>query len=202
MDRFTVTVVSDAQGRYSFPRTHLEPGKYALKIRAVGYDLSDRAATEVKAGKLATADLRLQKTRDLASQLSPLEWAMSIPGTPEQKDKLVYQTVSCAYCHNWQRVMKSTHTADEFVSVINRMQTYYTDGSAVSNDGRGRGQKQTADRVAAVEKNANWGSAPKKDLAEAAGSDDLERRVDRSLRSLVCQPERRRGDRHDRKGEG
>ena len=26
---FTVSVVSDAQGKYSFPRTHLEPGKYA-----------------------------------------------------------------------------------------------------------------------------------------------------------------------------
>src|SRR5437868_2876536 len=48
---FTVSVVSDAQGKYSFPRTHLEPGRYALTIRAVGYDLSDRAATEVKPGK-------------------------------------------------------------------------------------------------------------------------------------------------------
>ena len=103
---------------------------------------------------------------------------MSIPGTPEQKDKLVYQTVSCAYCHNWQRVMKSKHTADEFVSVMNRMQTYYTDGSAVSNDGRGRGQKQTADRVAAVEKNVNWGSVPKKDLAGVPRHGEPERRQD------------------------
>src|SRR5579859_6526386 len=37
---FTVSVVSDAQGKYSFPRSHVEPGKYALTIRAVGYDLS------------------------------------------------------------------------------------------------------------------------------------------------------------------
>src|ERR1700681_4443653 len=36
---FTVSVVSDAQGRYTFPRTHMKPGKYALTIRAVGYDL-------------------------------------------------------------------------------------------------------------------------------------------------------------------
>jgi virginiamycin B lyase len=163
---FTVSVVSDAQGKYSFPRTHLEPGKYAITIRAVGYDLTDPGPATVAAGKTASINLELQKTRDLGSQLSPLEWAMSIPGTPDQKDKLVYQTVSCAYCHNWQRIMKSKHTADEFVSVINRMQTYYTDGTAVSNDGRGRGQKQTADRVAAVEKNTNWGSVPKKDLAE------------------------------------
>jgi virginiamycin B lyase len=163
---FTVSVVSDAQGKYSFPRTHLGPGKYIVTIRAVGYDLIDPGPAEVSAGKTAGVDLRLQKAKDLASQLSSLEWAMSIPGTTEQKDKLVYQTVSCAYCHNWQRVMKSKHTADEFVSILNRMQTYYTDGSAVSNDGRGRGQKQTAERVAAVEKNANWGNVPKKDLAE------------------------------------
>ena len=163
---FTVSVVSDAQGKYTFPRTHLGPGKYIVTIRAVGYDLIDPGPAEVSAGKTASVDLRLQKAKDLASQLSSLEWAMSIPGTTEQKDKLVYQTVSCAYCHNWQRVMKSKHTADEFVSILNRMQTYYTDGSAVSNDGRGRGQKQTAERVAAVEKNANWGNVPKKDLAE------------------------------------
>src|SRR5262245_63925862 len=31
---FDVSVVSDAQGRYTFPRTHLAAGKYAIKIRA------------------------------------------------------------------------------------------------------------------------------------------------------------------------
>src|SRR6185503_6610730 len=35
----TITVVSDAQGNYSFPATKLEPGQYSLRIRAVGYDL-------------------------------------------------------------------------------------------------------------------------------------------------------------------
>src|SRR5689334_25373426 len=34
-----VSVTTDAQGRYSFPRSHLKPGEYALAIRAVGYDL-------------------------------------------------------------------------------------------------------------------------------------------------------------------
>src|SRR5262245_1051295 len=37
---FSVSVVSDAHGRFSFPRTHLDPGSYALDIRAAGYDLS------------------------------------------------------------------------------------------------------------------------------------------------------------------
>src|SRR5262245_33124946 len=35
----TVSVISDAQGRYSFPAARLEPGRYSLQIRAVGYDL-------------------------------------------------------------------------------------------------------------------------------------------------------------------
>ena len=172
---FTVSVVSDAQGKYSFPRTHLEPGKYVVSIRAVGYDLNDPGPANLASGKTTSLNLKLQKTKDLGSQLSSLEWAMSIPGTTEQKDKLMYQTVSCAYCHNWKRIMKSNHTAEEFVSVITRMQTYYTDGTAVSNDGRGRGQKTTPERVAAAEKNPNpnWGNAVKKDLAEHLASVNL-----------------------------
>ncbi|HEX3377760.1 MAG TPA: carboxypeptidase-like regulatory domain-containing protein, partial [Candidatus Acidoferrales bacterium] len=34
----TTTVVSNAQGRYSFPAGRLLPGKYRLAIRAVGYE--------------------------------------------------------------------------------------------------------------------------------------------------------------------
>ena len=85
---FTVSVVSDAHGKYSFPRTHLQPGNYALTIRAVGYDLKGPASADVSESKSAIADLKLDKTKDLAAQLSSLEWAMSIPGTPEQKDKV------------------------------------------------------------------------------------------------------------------
>src|SRR5919197_2167015 len=32
-------VVSNAQGQYSFPRDRIEPGRYAISIRAVGYEL-------------------------------------------------------------------------------------------------------------------------------------------------------------------
>jgi virginiamycin B lyase len=37
----TVTVVSDKDGRYSFPAGRLEPGQYSLRIRAAGYDLAE-----------------------------------------------------------------------------------------------------------------------------------------------------------------
>jgi len=167
---FTVSVVSDAQGKYSFPRSHVESGRYALTIRAVGYDLNDPGTVTIAEGKPTNADLKLDKAKDLAAQLSSLEWAMSVPGTPEQKDKIIYQVVSCAYCHTWQRVVRSNHTAGEFVDLITRMQKYYTDGSAASTDKRGRGQLGPPDQVAAAEQNPTWGrepfGVPKKELAE------------------------------------
>src|SRR4030095_5400849 len=78
----TVTVVSDAQGRYSFPRERLEPGKYSLAIRAVGYELPGAAPVQVDvtARQAAALDVNLVKTKDLEHQLSNGEWLLSLPG--------------------------------------------------------------------------------------------------------------------------
>ena len=65
---FTVSVVTDAQGKYSFPRTHLEPGKYAVTIRAVGYDLTDPGPAQVAAGQ--DRSRRSQASEDERSRLS------------------------------------------------------------------------------------------------------------------------------------
>src|ERR1051325_10336855 len=62
-----VSVTTDADGRYSFPRNRLEPGEYTLSIRAVGYDIDSPARATVN-GKAATADLRLKKTTNLAGE--------------------------------------------------------------------------------------------------------------------------------------
>jgi streptogramin lyase len=168
---FTVSVVSNAQGVYSFPRTHLEPGAYDLTIRAVGYDLISSGRAEVTANAPAMLDLKLQKTADLGSQLSSHEWLMSMPGTTDQKDKLAYQVVSCAYCHTYERIVKSRHTAEQFVAVITRMQTYFGDGTAVSRSGRGRGQRSEHPEGAA--QNPNWGTVPKTELAAYLASVNL-----------------------------
>ena len=45
----TVTVVSDAQGRYSFPANRLEPGEYAVRIRAGGYELEQPQTVQIPA---------------------------------------------------------------------------------------------------------------------------------------------------------
>src|SRR5262245_3459457 len=49
----TTTVVTDAQGRYRFPRARLEPGAYTVRIRAIGYDLSGPATATVEAKQTA-----------------------------------------------------------------------------------------------------------------------------------------------------
>src|SRR5436190_17562888 len=106
--KFSVSVVTDAQGRYSFPANRLEPGQYALTIRAVGYDLSGKATADVAAEKTAAADLKLGKTRRLPSQLSNAEWMASIPGSEEQKSFLL----NCVGCHTLGRIVRSSHDAD------------------------------------------------------------------------------------------
>jgi virginiamycin B lyase len=79
----SVSVTTDAQGRYAFPENRLEPGHYNLAIRAVGYDISAPAAADVVAEKTANTDIKLDKTKNLASQLTNAEWMMSIPGTED-----------------------------------------------------------------------------------------------------------------------
>jgi hypothetical protein len=116
----TVTVDSDAQGRYSFPRNRLEPGKYALRIRAVGYELDGAASAEVTADKTATADLKLRKAKDLAAQLTNTEWLMSMPGTDEQK----YMLSNCGNCHTYERIVRSQFSADDFIDILKLMASF------------------------------------------------------------------------------
>src|SRR5262249_49099997 len=73
----TTTVVTDRSGRYRFPQSRLEPGQYALRIAAVGYELDGPANVDVASRKTATADLKLRKARDIAAQISNAEWLAS-----------------------------------------------------------------------------------------------------------------------------
>jgi virginiamycin B lyase len=116
----TVTVVSDEKGRYKFPAAKIPPGSYALRIRAVGYDLEGPSAVEAVAGKSVSADLKLRKTSDLAAQLSNAEWLASVPGTEQEKASIR----NCTHCHTLERVMRSHYNSLSFVPVLERMSTY------------------------------------------------------------------------------
>jgi virginiamycin B lyase len=132
-----ITVVTDKDGHYSFPASRLDPGNYAIKIRAVGYDLDGTDQAQVAADKTANIDLKLKKTRNLSAQLTNAEWIQSMPGTPQQKDALL----NCTSCHTLQRIVRSTHNPAEFVQVMQRMTTYANQSLPV------RPQKRVAERL-------------------------------------------------------
>jgi virginiamycin B lyase len=116
----TITVVTDANGRYAFPRARLDPGRYTIRIRATGYDLEDPGPIDVASNKTTSADLKLAQTKDLASQLSNAEWLLSMPGPDEQKSFLL----NCVNCHRLDFITRSRHTSAEFIQVMERMSTY------------------------------------------------------------------------------
>src|SRR5437764_518945 len=121
----TTWVVSNAQGQYTFPRERLQPGKYAISVRAVGYELP-KTSIDV-AEQAAQLDLQLNKvsTSKLAMQLSNGEWLASVPGTREQKLLLA----GCVNCHTLQRVLFSRFNAEEMAEVVQRM-TMHTNNSS------------------------------------------------------------------------
>ena len=117
----TVTVVSGKDGSYSFPAARLEPGRYSLRIRAVGYDLDSPDQVTVAADKTAIADLALRKADDIASQLTNAEWLASMPGSDMQKGQLL----NCVGCHTLARPLNSKYSADDFLTIVlPRMQGY------------------------------------------------------------------------------
>ncbi|HEY1983448.1 MAG TPA: carboxypeptidase regulatory-like domain-containing protein, partial [Xanthobacteraceae bacterium] len=117
----TVSVVSDDKGHFSFPASRLDPGHYAIGIRAVGYDLDGPKDATLAAGQEAKLDVTLKPTRNLGAQLTNAEWLMSMPGTDDQK-RLV---LDCNSCHTLERIVRSTHDAAEFQQVFLRMAGYY-----------------------------------------------------------------------------
>jgi virginiamycin B lyase len=114
------TVVSNDKGLYSFPAGRLSAGKYTITIRAAGYDLVGPTTAEVPASGAATADLKLAKTRNIASKLSSGEWLLSIPGSDQQKAFLG----QCVGCHSLQRVFTSSYSPAEFEQIFVRMSRY------------------------------------------------------------------------------
>src|SRR5213594_2841088 len=116
----TVSVVSDAQGRFSFPSAKLGSGSYSLKVRATGYELDGPGSVEITLALPVAVDLKRRRVRDITPQMTNAEWIESFPGTPDQK-KFLY---GCVGCHTLERVAKSKHDAAGFMQVMKRMAGY------------------------------------------------------------------------------
>ena len=152
----SVSVVTNAAGRFAFPAARLEPGHYTLKARAAGYEPDGARAADVSPGQTAQADIKLKKVRNLSASLTNAEWLISMPGTDEQKHFLL----NCVGCHTLERIMKSTHDADGFLEVIQRMSLYYPGstplkpqrlvGTATRDVERGGNGRKTAEWLASI----------------------------------------------------
>ena len=114
-----ISVVSDEKGNFTFPAAKLEPGKYTLRIRAIGYELEGPKTVDV-ASEGAPVAVKLRKARNLAAQLTSGEWMASFPGTPQQKAFMD----RCTSCHTYERIAKSTYDTEGFIKVLQRMGTY------------------------------------------------------------------------------
>ena len=94
----TTTVVSNDKGEFSFPAGRLEPGKYTITTRAIGFTLVGPKTVDVGAAS-ATAEIKLAKARNVVPQLSNGEWLMSIPGSDQFKASFL---IDCQGCHTLQ----------------------------------------------------------------------------------------------------
>jgi streptogramin lyase len=122
----TTWVVSNAQGQYSFPNDRLEPGKYAISIRAVGYELP-KTSVDVTA-EPTQLDLQLSKVASnskLVMQVSNGELLNSLPGS--QDDKMALG--NCVNCHTLQKVLFSRYNAEEMAPVVQRMSMHTNNSS-------------------------------------------------------------------------
>jgi len=160
----SVTVVTDAQGRFSFPSERLEPGKYALSIRAIGYVLDGPKEVAIQQDADGKAELKLSQTKNLAAQLSNAEWIMSIPAPDRDKRFLD----DCSGCHTISKVLNTTYEASDFLDIFKRM-GLYSPGSMPTKPQpllpgprgeRPRVGAAVAPRAAEILANANFSQSP------------------------------------------
>ena len=116
-----VLVTSDHQGRYSFPGDRLQPGNYRVRIRATGYDLDDPGVVKIEANKTTSLNLKLQKTRDLAAQMTNADWFLSNPEIKERLIDGIKFGQNCIGCHSLNPIVTSKYTARMWPAVLKRM---------------------------------------------------------------------------------
>src|SRR5919109_1583450 len=70
----SISVVTNAAGRFAFPAARLEPGHYALKAWAAGYELDGAKTADVASGQEVRCEIKLRKVKNLSAHLTNAEW--------------------------------------------------------------------------------------------------------------------------------
>ena len=175
----TTTVVTDAQGQYRFPQNRLAPGKYAVTVRASGFELPAPTSAAVTTGT-SRLDLKLNSVTDkmkLASHLTSTEWFQSWPGTDEDKNLFLRHAVHCGQCHTAEYVARSRYSEQEWLPVMHRMAGYDADRSSGIKGSRAQllgGTPRPKDKVDAYgNEYGTWWSRPMGLMAKYAATVNL-----------------------------
>ena len=165
------SVSTDAEGKFRFRRNRVGAGTYAVTVRAAGYVVAgtENPIITIGAGP-ATLDIGLvPATKDQFSrQLTNVDWLTSMSGSDADKDRLVRKVVNCGFCHDLERTLKSRYTADQFMSVIRRMNTYAVDNASACGTGSAfvcmtnpPGRAQVSSLPAPLDQVTYWGADAK-----------------------------------------
>jgi virginiamycin B lyase len=111
-NKMTVSVLSDAQGRYHID--HLPAGVYSVQISAIGHNSEPRTGVRLTGDEHVSFDFALQKTAVLWSDLTTYQGRQLLPRT--DKHDLSHQdgffTTCLQSCHSFQKRM-ATGSWDE-----------------------------------------------------------------------------------------
>ena len=118
----TITVVSDRAGPISFPVAKLDPGEYALRIRAVGYELRGaRDGVEVAPQKTTTARSQAPQGAAISHRSSRMRNGSPACPAPTSRKRLSAPARTATPSSGSRGRVT---TAEEFVPVIERMASY------------------------------------------------------------------------------
>ena len=122
----TVTVVSNADGVYSFPRGRLEPGRYDVTdsrggLRDPGAGARACRSTSRRRRRTRSRTCAPANILERALQMTDPEWLASYPLDDKTKFDLLRD---CNRCHTLRRPSMSTYTKEQLPWVMKRMSLF------------------------------------------------------------------------------
>ncbi len=118
------SVLTDARGRFSFPRDWVGAGAYTISVRAIGYDLSGKTVVSIAAKGARSKNLDLVPAADVSGQYTSADWLSSAPpSTATAVDQRFFLNM-CTHCHTVTRVLQSPYNAEQANQTIARMAGY------------------------------------------------------------------------------
>jgi hypothetical protein len=111
----TISVVSDAQGNFSFPASKIEPGEYSLRIRAIGFELDSPRTVTVGA---ETAEVPRNSGRPATSRHN-IPVANGLQASRARRSRKP-SWIAAPAATPMSAYAKSAHSVDEWIGVLQR----------------------------------------------------------------------------------